>query len=547
MTTLTWLLAGCGGPAAPLLRPTPPPLDAVDAPSPGWPRDADATAWPNVVVNEVMPANESVLMDEHQATPDWIELFNADTVAVNLQGWGLADDDGRPDWVFPAGTRLAPGAHQVVWADATGEPMHAGFALSRFGESVTLFAPDGTEVDTLSWPEVPKDVAFGRFPSGGTRRAATIVATPGNVNPVDPGLSTDASDALFPWRGLIQLDLYLPDEGHDTLLEHDRVKVEGGIGFEGMLESPVGLGIKGGLGTSRTIDQKCGFKLGLDMYTPGQRLRGMEHITLNTMVSDPSSLHESMAYQLFRDADVPAPRTAHVDLWMNNRYRGLYLHVESVDDQFVKRWFADPTGNLYEGNYGDDLFPDQVDEFGLDEQGVNDVSDRSDLRALAEFLARPPSEELMPELERRVDLDRTLRMWAGEALTGHWDGYIWGQNNYRLYHDPSKDQWTWLPWGTDNTFQTGRDPHKVQGHAIAFCLAIPSCAARYDAALWEMADRMDQLDCQGWADDVVPRNRELFEDDKLKEASVAEMDGSVDNTLEFCDTWPDQVRQVVRP
>ncbi|MCB9689138.1 MAG: CotH kinase family protein [Alphaproteobacteria bacterium] len=537
------LLAGCA-PAPDLEAPR---IDAVDPAVvlPDAPRGAPTGTWPRVLVNEVMPSNQSVLLDEHGTTGDWIELYNAASHPVDLGGWWLADDED-PDWEIPSGTTIGPGEHLVVWADGDEGPLHADFSLSRRGETVTLFSPDGRPADALTWPELPKDVAWGRFPSGGVHRAATIVATPYNTNPVDPGLSTDPSDALFPWRGLILMDMWLPQEGHDTLLEHDRIKVEGGFGFEGMYLSPVGIGIKGGIGTRRTIDEKCGFKIGLDHYVPKTRLRGMEHITLNTMVSDPSSLHESLTYALFRDADVPAPRTTHVELWMNGEYRGLYLHIESVDDQFLKRWFDDPNGNLYEGNYGDDLTVAQIDDFGLDEQGSDDVTDRSELRALAEFLAQPPSEALMPEFERRVNLDRTLRMFAGEALTAHWDGYIWGQNNYRIYHEPSTDQWTMLPWGTDNTFESERDPYRVDGKMIRFCLGIPSCAARYDAALLEMADRMDALDCQAWADEVVPRNRPLFEADTRKEASVQAMDDSVVSTLAFCEEWPQTIRNLVR-
>ncbi len=530
------------------------PAPAASTIPPSWAAPADprsvgsAPSKPPVRLDEVMPGNESFVLDEKGQFDDWIELVDTTGAGADLGGWSLGEG-ANPDWTFPEGTTLPPGGRLLVWADgrANQGPLHAELSLSRDGDDLSLFAPDGSVVDTLAWPELPKDVVWGRFPSGSGNVAASIVATPWNPNPADPGLSLDPSDALFPHQGVILVDLYLDEASIDFLREHEQAATDGAVAFDAAWLGPVRVSLKGGIGSGRTVDEKCGWKLGLDEYLPGQRLRGLEHLTLNTMVSDPSALHETLAYALFRDAGVPAPRTAHVELWLNGDYRGLYLHVESIDDQFLKRWFDDPYGNLYEGNYGDDLVSSDLDAFGLDEQGANDVTDRSDLEALIGFLAQEPSEDLMPELERRVDLDRTLRAMAGEAVTAHWDGYIFGTNNYRLYHEPTTDRWTLLPWGTDNTFDWRRNPYEVSGRLAEFCLGIPTCRARYDAALWEMSERLLALDCAAWAAEITPKTRPLFADDELKEASVDDMDEGIASLLEFCETWPRDVLQMVLP
>lgn len=69
-----------------------------------------------IVLNELMSSNGSGLTDENGDAPDWFELFNAGSQAVNLQGWGVSDDHSRPfKWVFRS-TSLDPGAFLVVFA-----------------------------------------------------------------------------------------------------------------------------------------------------------------------------------------------------------------------------------------------------------------------------------------------------------------------------------------------------------------------------------------------------------------------------------------------
>jgi len=55
-----------------------------------------------IKINEVMSSNSSVLMDEDGDYPDWIELYNPDDAALNLDGYSLTDniDDPRK-WIFP--------------------------------------------------------------------------------------------------------------------------------------------------------------------------------------------------------------------------------------------------------------------------------------------------------------------------------------------------------------------------------------------------------------------------------------------------------------
>ena len=65
---------------------------------------------PLVFINEASSSNSS-FEDEDGDSPDWFELYNSDTSAINLTGWSITDDILEPaKWVFPntAGCRHLP-------------------------------------------------------------------------------------------------------------------------------------------------------------------------------------------------------------------------------------------------------------------------------------------------------------------------------------------------------------------------------------------------------------------------------------------------------
>ena len=56
----------------------------------------------SLVINEIVSSNSSIFYDEDGDTPDWVEIYNAKTNAVNLGGYGLSDDISEKfKWKFP--------------------------------------------------------------------------------------------------------------------------------------------------------------------------------------------------------------------------------------------------------------------------------------------------------------------------------------------------------------------------------------------------------------------------------------------------------------
>ncbi len=509
----------------------------------GGPDDAAA----DVRINELAAANDSLCEDDAGDEDDWVELVNADSVDVDLGGWTLRDapsdtaGDGDQGGVFafPADTRLSPGEHVVVWLDRDPDqgPLHADFKLDADGDGLVLHAPDGAVVDEATWTNLDADVVLGRFPDATGALQPSITATPGAANPDDAGSSTDPSDALFPEDEILSLDLTIPAEGLAALAADPFTYVEGSIGFDGVQLDGVGIRLKGHA-SLRDLGGKAAFRVSMDAFGGDARLRGLSALTLNNMVQDPSLVHEHVAYKLFRSLDVPAPRTAYVLLTLNGEDRGLYLHVETPDEHFLARWYDNAEGNLYEGAGGQDLTLAEYESLEQDERGSDDPDDRSDLLALAELLDRTPDTALVDQLEALVDIDEVERMWAGEILIGHWDGYFYSANNYRVYHDPSTDLLSLLPWGPDLTFQETRSIFHGKAALAFWMLEIPALAGHHKDVLGDAARTLLSLDLPAEAQATHDRVIDAFAADPYAEHSAADSDAALVATLAYLESWP---------
>ncbi|MBL8618283.1 MAG: CotH kinase family protein [Deltaproteobacteria bacterium] len=498
---------------------------------------------PPVKINELMAKNQSVVQEADGRFLDWVELVNLGDAALPLDGWRLVDDGEGA--ALPAGLVLAPGGHLRLRLDEEGGG-DLPLALSAGGGALQLIDDSGALVDALAWPALGADLSFGRFPDGAAFVSETIQVTPGAANPADPGLERDPSVALFPQDRVLQVEVELSEDAVARLASEPTRDVPGALTVDGVRLGRVGVRIKGQIGSYRPLEEKAALRMNLDLYVDGQRLRGMETFTLNNMVQDPSYVHEVLVYRLLREAGVPAPRTAWAQLSVNGVTKGIYLHVESVDDQFLERWYADPTGDMWEGEYGTDLTWGSFEWLDLDELGADGVDDREELARLADILALPPAEEHAAALEALIDVDAWAKAMAAEVVVGHWDGYFYYPNNYRVYHEPTAGLLHLIPWGVDQTLDWSGDLHAPNGAVARWMLEVPSLRRRYDLALWEMSQRMVELP----ADDELARAntlvRPLLRSDPYA-LSPEDWDGWTDASRRYLRRRSEEIRAALFP
>ena len=131
-------------------------------------------AWAALRINEWLADNAALTIDPADGdSEDWLELYNPTGASVSLANWTLADSAPTPTtFVIPSGYSIPAGGRLLVWADDetiqnTGSgQLHVPFKLSNSGETLTLRAPDGTLVDTITFGQQVKNISQGRTPDG---------------------------------------------------------------------------------------------------------------------------------------------------------------------------------------------------------------------------------------------------------------------------------------------------------------------------------------------------------------------------------------------
>lgn len=98
---------------------------------------------------------------------DWVEIYNASTVSVDISGYKIYDSGGqsgsKPKKEFPAGTVIPAGGFFVIVTDDTEE---SGFGLSSGGEQIWLEDAVGTIIDDITFPALVEGQSYGRKPDG---------------------------------------------------------------------------------------------------------------------------------------------------------------------------------------------------------------------------------------------------------------------------------------------------------------------------------------------------------------------------------------------
>lgn len=123
----------------------------------------------DVVINELMPDNETSVQDPAGEYDDWLELYNNSDEPVDLSGWFMSDDANELDeWAFPDGTSVDAKGYLIVWCDEDleQEGLHADFKMSSGGETIYLCTPDLGIVQEIAYTEATTDQSYSRVPNG---------------------------------------------------------------------------------------------------------------------------------------------------------------------------------------------------------------------------------------------------------------------------------------------------------------------------------------------------------------------------------------------
>jgi len=273
----------------------------------------------------------------------------------------------------------------------------------------------------------------------------------------------------------------------------------------------IGVRLKG-QATRTNLYGKAPLKLKFDAFVPNQKFMGLTRMTLNSMVQDPSFVHEDIAYRLYRAMGIIAPRTTYSWVTLNGADFGLYMNIESVDAQMLKRWVTPK--HLYSSNcYLADLTYYQS---GCYDTNYGDT-DRSDLNA-AIAVSIYDGADWWREVNKVADMKSVINLMATDIYTSNWDGYTdVVQNNYYLVFDLT-GKLRIIPWGQDGAFPSdgsaqldwlGQGPafrnfgNQQRSVMLRKCVAYEPCAAQLIRAHVAVKNKAEELNLPAFKDKIA--------------------------------------------
>ena len=291
--------------------------------------------------------------------------------------------------------------------------------------------------------------------------------------------------------------------------------VRGEVEFEGRRITDVGIRFKGNSSfLSAGEGRRRPFKLDFSRFVDGQTVAGLRAINLHNNAFDPSQMREALSYAVYRDAGVPAPRTAWalvyltIDGQCNGEYLGMYTIVEPVDEQFLKNNFDSRKGLLVkpEGALGG--LPFLGDKWAAYEARYRPRSRPTTRTAgalieLARLVNQADDKTFAEQIESLVDVDEFLRYLAATTVLSNLDSILTTAHNFYLYIDPRTNRASFIPWdlnlslGAFTTFLSAQQqtqlsiahPHMDKHLFIDRILAIEKFRATYRKHLAKLLER----------------------------------------------------------
>ncbi|WP_437691378.1 CotH kinase family protein [Sorangium sp. So ce176] len=333
------------------------------------------------------------------------------------------------------------------------------------------------------------------------------VSTP-PCEPADPTLADRDADELYAADEIPRFDFHLPEERWAELKANarDEEYVEAEACYKGKSLGVVGLRFKGGYGTlemcfdeqGRLTCPKLSMKVKFDEYVDGQRFYEQKRLNFHSMIWDPTRLHERIAYGLYREMGVPAPRSSWATLHVNGESQGLFSMVEAVDGPFLKSNF--PEGS--EGQLYKEAWPvtDDASYYAERLETNKDEATHERFVAFASDLASAEGAERLDALSQWADVEQLQRYMAVDEAIMNWDGVTTfyvddagaaNNHNFFIYDDPSSGKFRLIPWDLDQTLS----PSTYFGQVPRWTAAPSTCPT--DLLVFMGTETVRQPSCDG--------------------------------------------------
>lgn len=157
-----------------------------------------------IVINEICAKNTSYAASDG-GFYDWIEIYNPSLKDVDLSGYGLSDNVGKPyKYTFPDNSIIGGKQRLIIFCDSLNPQLNgyytAAFGLSTNGETITLTDSKGKTVDTVTFGQMQTNISYGRIPDG-SENFAFMETTPDAPNDEKGVISVDVPEPVLSNEG----------------------------------------------------------------------------------------------------------------------------------------------------------------------------------------------------------------------------------------------------------------------------------------------------------------------------------------------------------
>jgi putative membrane-bound dehydrogenase-like protein len=206
---------------------------------------------------------------------------------------------------------------------------------------------------------------------------------------------------------------------------------------------------------------KRSFVVEISRAVPTQ-FRGLNGLLLQSGALDATKAREALAFAYFREAGVPAPRTALADVTLTvpGRHKravlGLYTVVEPVDVAFLRHHFQDDSGLLVrpQGLRGLDDLGDLWERYRDSYRPLSEPTPAQATRLIefVQLVQKADDERFRREIHSYLDVDKFLRFMAVQSLIANADGFFTLGYNYAIYLEPKTNRFLFIPGDQELSF-----------------------------------------------------------------------------------------------
>lgn len=300
---------------------------------------------------------------------------------------------------------------------------------------------------------------------GGASPAGGGAGTIGGSTSQSEWLYASDDEGVFPQNRVLNIEVTMAADAWTNLISTATQEVwsTAYVTIDGQSVGTIGIRPKGAYSLDSCIEggqlvcDKLSLKLKFNEVDSEGRFYGLKKLALNKTLDGGALFMESLAYRVFRDFGITAPRTSYATVAVNGEPLGIYTVVEVVDGRFTDRHFPDGNGNLYK-----EAWPDRTDNanFASALETNEDTATNEAFIAFATDMLAANDATLPQTLAKYMDVTSILDYMAVDYAIANWDGITtfyagsWGQtnHNYYMYQHEKEARFTLIPWDLNATF-----------------------------------------------------------------------------------------------